>query len=214
MQSLVPSLFLNNLIPLTIIFSSVYLHLNKKKPLRIGSNCTPPDWQQHDPSGLAKKYPSGLAKTVPLWIGKNSAPTDWQKQYPSELAKIVPLRTGKIGTPSDWQNWDPSGLAKLGPLRIGKIGTPPDWQSWDPFDWQKWDPSGLAKLGPHRIGKIGTPPDSYPSAFVKIAFQRLSNFSPDTLPDTFSDAIMLFELTRKGVISFPRPFRIEAKPLI
>ena len=94
----------------------------------------------------------------------------------------------------------------MGTLRIGKIGTLPDWQNWDP--------SGLAKLGPFWIDKIGTLPDWDPSGFVKIAFQRLSKFSRDTLPDTFSDAIMLLELTRKGVFSFPRTFRIEAKPLI
>ena len=148
MQSLVPSLSLNNLIPLTTFFSVVFLSLDKIIHLRIDKNSTPPDWQ--------KWYASGLAKTRPLQIGKNK-------------------------TPSDWQNWDPSGLAKTRPLRIGKIGTPPDW-----------DPSG----------------------FVKIASQRLSKFSPDTLPDLFSYAIVLFELTRKGVSSFPRPFRIEAKPLI
>ena len=117
-----------------------------------------------------------------------------------------PLRIGKIGTPPDWQKQDPSGLANMGPLRIGKIGKPPDWQNWDP--------SGMTKIRPLRIGKIGTPPDWDPSGFVKIASQRLSKISPDTLPYTFPDAIMLFELTRKGVSSFPRPFRIEAKPLI
>ena len=156
MQSLVPSMSLNNLIPFTIFFSFVYLSLNK--------NSTPPDWQNWDPSGLAKQDPTGLGKTGPLRIGK-----------------IGPLRIGKIGTFSDWQNYDPSGVAKKRPFRIGKIGTLPDW-----------DPSG----------------------FVKIAFQWLSKFSPDTFPDTFSDAIMLLELTRKCVFSFPRPFRIEAKPLI
>ena len=78
----------------------------------------------------------------------------------------------------------------------------------------KLGPSGLAKLGPLRIGKIGTLPDWYLSGIVNIAFQRLPKFSPDMLPNTFSDAILLFELTRKGVFSFPRPFRIEAKPLI
>ena len=138
-QSLVRSLSLNNLISFTIIFSSVYLSLNKIVPLRIGKNSTPPDWQKQDPSGLAK--------TGPLRIGKN---------------RTLP----------DWQNWDPSGLAKLVPLRIGKNRTP--------LDWQNWDPSGL---GPLRV--------------YKIAFQRLSKFSPDTLPDTFTDAIMLFELTRR-----------------
>ena len=59
-----------------------------------------------------------------------------------------------------------------------------------------------------------TPPDWDPSGFVKIASRRLSKFSPDTLPDTFSEALMLFELTRKGVSSFPKPFGIDVKPLI
>ena len=200
-QSLVPSLTLNNLIPFTTIFSSVYLSLNKIVPTRIGKNSTPPDWQ--------KQYPSGLAKTIPLRVGKNSTPPDWQTQDTSGLAKIVPLRIGSIGTLADWQNWDPSGLAKLGPFRNGKNKTP--------LDWLNWYPSGLAKMRPFRIGKIETLPDWQTwdlSGFIKIAFQRLSKNSPDTLPDTFSDAIMLFELTRKGVFSFPRSFRIEAKPLI
>ena len=35
-----------------------------------------------------------------------------------------------------------------------------------------------------------------------------------TPPDTFCDAFMLFELTGKGIGSFPRPLRIEVKPLI
>ena len=73
---------------------------------------------------------------------------------------------------------------------MGKIKTLPDWQNWDP--------SGLAKIRPLRIGKNKTRPDWDPSGFVKIASRRLSKFSPDTLPDTFSDAFMLFELTRKG----------------
>ena len=107
MQSLVPSLSLNNLIPLTTFFSVVFLTLDETIPLRIDKNRTPR-------------------------IGKN---------------KTLP-------------DWDPFRLAKLGPLGIGKNKTPPDW-----------DPSG----------------------FVKIASRRLSKFSPDTLPDTFSDAFMLFE---------------------
>ena len=61
---------------------------------------------------------------------------------------------------------------------------------------------------------MSTPPDWDPSGFVKIASQRLSKFRTDTLADTFSDAIMLFESSRKGVSSFPSPFRIEVKPLI
>ena len=180
MQSLVASLSLNNLIPFTIIFSSVYLSLNKIS--------TPLDWQ--------KKYPSGLAKTRPLRIGKNSTYPDWQKQYPSGLAKIVLLRFGKNSTPLD--------LAKLGPFRIGKIGTPPNWQNWDPSGLAKLGPLRIGKIGTLRIGKNGTLPDWYPSGSVIKAFQRLSKFSPITLPDKFSDAIMLFELTRKGVgcISF------------
>ena len=147
MQSLVPSLSLNNLIPLITFFSVVFVSLDKTIPLRIDKNRTPPDWQKQAPSGLAK--------------------------------------------------WDPSGLVKTGPLRIGKNRTPPDWQNWT-----------------LRIGKIGTHPDGDPSGFVKIASRGLFQFSLETLPDTFSDAIMLSELTRKGVSSFLRPFRIEAKPLI
>ena len=119
---------------------------------------------------------------------------------------LRPLRIANIATLANWQNWDPSGLANLGPFRIDQIETPPDLQ--------KWDPSKLAKLGPFRIGKIGTLPDWDPSGFVKLGFQKFVKFLPDTLPDTFSDAIMMFELTRKGVFSFPRPFRIEAKPPI
>ena len=71
----------------------------------------------------------------------------------------------------------------------------------------------MGKLRPLRIGKNKTPLDLDPSGFVKIASRRLSNFSPDTLPDTFSDAFMLFEITRKCVTSFPRPFRIEVNNL-
>ena len=101
----------------------------------------------------------------------------------------------KIGTLPDWQKQLTSGLVKKHLSGLAK-STPPDMQ----------------KLGPFRIGKIGTLPDWDPSGFVKKAFQRFSKVSPDTLPDTFSDAIMLFELTRKGVFSVTRPFRIDAKP--
>ena len=45
-QSLVPSLSLNNQIPLTIIFSSVYFSLKKIMPLGIGRNSTPPYWHK------------------------------------------------------------------------------------------------------------------------------------------------------------------------
>ena len=51
---LVPSLSLNNLIPLTTFFSVVFLSLDKTMPLRIGKIGTLPDWQNWDPSGLAK----------------------------------------------------------------------------------------------------------------------------------------------------------------
>ena len=158
------------------------------------------------PPDLQKQYPSGLAKIVPFRIGKNSTPPDWQKLYPSGLAKTVPLRIGEKSTPPDWQKHDPSGLAKIVPFRIGKNSTPPDWQ--------KLYPSGLAKTVPLRIGKNSTPPDWDPSGFIKIAFQRLSIFSPDTLPDTFSDAIMLFELTRKGVFFFHDPSGLKLSLLI
>ena len=70
-QSLVPSLSLRNLIPFTILFSSVYLSLNK--------NSTPPDWQNSTPPDWQKQDLSGLAKIVPLRIGKNNTPPDWQK---------------------------------------------------------------------------------------------------------------------------------------
>ena len=95
MQSRVPSLSPNYLKPFINFFSSNYLSLNKIVPIRIGKNKTPPDWQNWDPSGLAK---------------------------------LGTLLIGKIGTLSDWQNWDHSGLAKLGPLRIGKNKTPPYWE--------------------------------------------------------------------------------------
>ena len=143
----------------------------------------------------------------PLRFDKNGTPPDWQKWDPSGLEKI--------GTPPDWQKWDLSGLTKKRRFRIGKNGTPPYWQNWYP--------SGLAKMEPLRIGKIGTPPDWQnwdPSGLgpVRVCKNSLSGtffkFSSDTLPDTISDAFMLFELTRRGVSSFPRPFRIEVKPLI
>ena len=156
-QSLVPTLSLKNLIPFTIIFSSVYLSLKKstlpdckkQRPSWIGNYSTPPNWQKQDASVLAK--------TGQLRIDKIGTPTDWQQQDPSGLAKAGPLRIGKIGTLPDWENWDPFGLAKLGSYPIGKIGTLPDWQNWDPSglgplrickigtlpDWQNWDPSGL-----------------------------------------------------------------------
>ena len=99
------------------------------------------------------------------------------------MANLGPLRIGKFGTLPDWQKWDPSGLAKLGPFWIGKNRSPPDWQ--------KCDPSGLAKIRPFWIGKNKTLPDWDPCGFAKIAFQILLKFSPYTLTDTFSDAIML-----------------------
>ena len=78
MQSLVPSLPLNNLTPLITIFSSVYLStLTKIIPLRVDK----------------KQYPSGLAKIGPLRIGKIETPPDWD---PSGLANERSLR---IGTP-------------------------------------------------------------------------------------------------------------------
>ena len=116
MQSLVPSLSLNNLIPLTFFFSVVFLSLHKTIPLRVEKNKSPPDRQKQDPAGLAKRDPSGLVKTGPLRIGKNRTPPDWQNWDPYGLAKIGPLRIGKIR-----------------PLRISKIGTPPDWQNWGPL---------------------------------------------------------------------------------
>ena len=79
MQSLVPSLTPNNLIPFTIYFSFVYLTFDKKGPLRI----------------CKKKDTSGLAKTGPLRIGKIRTP---------RIGKIVPFRIGKISTLPDWQN--------------------------------------------------------------------------------------------------------------
>ena len=72
MQSLIPSLSLNNLTPLTIIFSSVYLSpLFKSKivPLLVDKNSTPPDSQN----------------IGPLRIGKIETPPVWD---PSELANV------------------------------------------------------------------------------------------------------------------------------
>ena len=90
MQSLVPSLSLNNLTPLTIIFSSVYLSPQTKIiPLRVDK----------------KQFPSGLAKIEPLRIGKIETPPDWD---PSGFVKTRPLR---IGTPPNQE--------KFGPLLIG-----------------------------------------------------------------------------------------------
>ena len=78
MQSLVPSLSLNNLTPLKIIFSSVYLSpLTKILPLRVDK----------------KQYPSGLAKIGRLRIGKIETTPDWD---PSGLENVRSLR---IGTP-------------------------------------------------------------------------------------------------------------------
>ena len=136
MQSLVPSLSLNNLISLTTFYSVVFLSFDKLIPLRIDKNRTPPDWQNWDPSGLTKSDPSGLVKLGPLRIDKNRTPPDWQKQDPIGLAKTGPLRIGKIK-----------------PLRIGKNRTPPDGQIMTPPDWRKQDLSGLTKFGLLRIGK-------------------------------------------------------------
>ena len=78
MQSLIPSLSLNNPIPFAIIFSSVYLGpFNKIIPLRVDK----------------KQYPSGLAKIGPFRIGKIETPPDWD---PSDLVNI---RTLLVGTP-------------------------------------------------------------------------------------------------------------------
>ena len=79
MQSLVPSLSLKNLITFTIFFSSVFLSLDKKIPLRIDKNRTPPDRQI--------QYPSGLAKLGPLRISKNKTPPDWQIGTPPDCQK-------------------------------------------------------------------------------------------------------------------------------
>ena len=91
MQSLVPSLSPNNLIPLTTFFFVVFLSLAKIIALQIDKDGTPPVWQKWDPSGLAKMGP--------LRIGKN--------RDPSGLAKMGPLRIGKNETLPDWQKWDP-----------------------------------------------------------------------------------------------------------
>ena len=118
MQSLVPSLSPNNLLPFTIYFSFVYLSFDE--------NRTPLDWQKQDPSGLAKLGPLrfGKNRTPPDW--QNMTFPDWQKQDPSGLAKIGPFRIGKKRTPligkiigplRIGKVWDPSGL---GPLRVCK----------------------------------------------------------------------------------------------
>ena len=60
-------------------------------------------------------------------------------------------------------------MTKLGSFQIGKTRTLPDWQNWDP------------------------------SGFVKLAFPGRLTITPETLPDTVSESIMLYELTRKGV---------------
>ena len=67
-QSLVPSLSLNNLIPLTTFYSVVFLSFDKRIPLRIDKNWTPPDWQNWDPSELTK--------LGPLRIDKKRTPPD------------------------------------------------------------------------------------------------------------------------------------------
>ena len=93
MQSLVPSLSLDNLIPSAIFFSFVYLSHGKKKTLPKWQNRTPPDLQKKDTSGLANLRPLriGTVRTLPHLQKKDS---------------------------SGWQNWDPSGL---GPTRLEKI---------------------------------------------------------------------------------------------
>ena len=63
-------------------------------------------------------------------------------------------------------------------------------------------------------GRLPRFEQSFKAGFVKMSSQGRSKFPPNTLPDTFSDDNMLFELNRKGVSSFPRTFRIEAKPFI
>ena len=76
----------------------------------------------------------------------------------------------------------------MGPFGIGKNRTLPDCQNRTPA---RWDSSG----------------------FVKKAFPVPLKITPETLPDTVSHSFKLYELTRKGEFR-PRPFRIEAKPLI
>ena len=86
MQSLVPSLSLYNLIPFTTFFSVVFLSLDKTI-IRIDKNMTPPDWQNQDPSGLAKWDTLGLAKIGPLQIGKIGTPPGWQNMTPPDWQK-------------------------------------------------------------------------------------------------------------------------------
>ena len=90
-------------------------------------------------------------------------------------------------------------MAKLGPFRIGENKAFRIGKTRTFSDWQTWDLSGLAKIGPFRIGENRTLPDWDHSGFVKIAFPGLLKISPETLPDTVSESIMLYELARKGV---------------
>ena len=99
---------------------------------------------------------------------------------------------------------DPSGL---GPLGISNYKTPPDS-----------DPSGFVESRPLRIRTPLTLKNFDPSGLgalssVKVAFVVFL-ISAYTSPDTFCVAFMLFELTGKGIGSFPRPLRIEVKALI
>ena len=71
MQSLVPSLSPNKLIPFSIFFSFVYLSLDKIISLRIDKNRTPTDCH----------------KSGPLRIGKNSFLPEWQKNTLPEWQK-------------------------------------------------------------------------------------------------------------------------------
>ena len=130
-----------------------------------------------------------------------------------------PFRIDENGTLADWvkwafPDWDPSGLVKMGPFRIGENGTFPDWDTSElvkkgPFRVSEngtvpdWDTSGLVKMGPFRIGQNGTLPDWDASGLVKMAFPGRLKFTPETRFDTVSESIMLYELTRKGVI---RPY--------
>ena len=66
MQSLVPSLTPNNLIPFTSYFSFVYLSFDKYRNV--------PEWQNSDPSELAKIGPLRIGKIGPLRIGKIGSP--------------------------------------------------------------------------------------------------------------------------------------------
>ena len=92
-QSLVPRLSPNNLIPLTNFFSVVFLNLDKTKPLGLN---------KIGPLRIGKIGLSGLVKTGPLRIGKNRTPPDWQNWDPSGLVKLGPLWIGKIETPLEW----------------------------------------------------------------------------------------------------------------